>query len=141
VAGYDADSYGMVVGADSEVTDNFRAGLALTYGNTDVDGKDTNRSQADIDSYQVSLYGDVDLGDNVFVSGQIAYMYSDIDTTRYNVGGVAGNTARANFNSNQYSARAEVGRKYAFDNTFSLTPSALVNYNYLDVEDYTERGA
>jgi outer membrane autotransporter protein len=141
VAGYEADSYGMVVGADGEVTDDFRAGLALTYGNTEVNGEDANRSQADIDSYQVSLYGDVDLGNDVFVTGQVAYMYSDIDTARFNVGGVAGSTARANFNSNQYSARAELGRKYALDNTFSLTPSALVNYSYLDVEDYTERGA
>lgn len=141
IAGYDADSYGLVVGADAEVADGFRAGIALTYGKTDVDGKDLNRSKSDIDSYQATLYGDYDLGNSYFVRGQLAYMYSDIDTARHNVGMVAGQTARANFHSDQYSARGEVGRNFALDNTFSLTPSVTTNYTYIDIEDYTERGA
>lgn len=141
VTGYEADSYGLVVGADTELADGFRAGLALTYGNTDVDGKDLNRSKSEIDSYQVSLYGDYDLGDSYFVRGQVAYMYSDIETARYNVGFVPGNTARADFSSDQYSARGEVGRQFALDNTFSLTPSVTTSYTYIDVEDFTERGA
>lgn len=142
VAGYDSESYGTVFGVDTEVANDIRAGVALAYANTEVDGDDANRTQTDLDSYQISLYGSYDLPDNYFLTGQVSYMYSDIDTTRYNVGQIAGNNARADFSSNQYTIRTEVGRDYTVDGTrLSLTPSGTFNYTYVDLEDYTERGA
>ncbi len=142
IAGYDSESYGTVFGVDAEVADSIRAGLAFAYANTDVDGEDINRTQTNLDSYQISAYGSYELPDNYFLTGQLSYMYSDIDTTRYNVGALAGNNAHADFSSNQYSIRTEVGRDYTVDGTvLSLTPSGTFNYTYVDLEDYTERGA
>lgn len=140
VAGYEADSYGTVFGVDSAVTETLRAGVAFSYANTDVDGDDANRTKSDIDSYQLSLYGDLDLPERTFLSGQIGYIYSDIDTARHTVGGLTGNTARADFNSNQYVARAELGRHFDALDRITLTPSALVNYNHIDISDYSEKG-
>lgn len=141
VAGYDADSYGFIGGIDNQFTDDLLLGIAVTYAQTDADSADANRTDTEMDSYQISVYGDHDLGDNFFLTGQVSYMYSDIDTVRHNVGGIVGNTARANFNADQYSARAEVGRSLDVGSGISITPSGLVNYSYVDVEDYTERGA
>lgn len=141
VAGYDADSYGVIVGIDTDVTDDLLLGIALAYADTDADSADANRTGTQVDSYQISVYGDHDLGDKFYLTGQLSYMYSDIDTVRHNVGAIAGNTARANFSADQYSARAELGRPIDVGSGISITPSGLVNYSYVDIEDYTERGA
>ncbi len=141
VAGYDADSYGFIAGIDTDVTDSLLLGIALSYADTDADSHDANRTDTTMDSYQVSVYADQDLGDEFFLTGQLSYMYSDIETVRHNVGGIVGNTARADFGADQYSARAELGRPIDVGSGISLTPSGLVNYSYIDVEDYTERGA
>lgn len=141
VAGYDADSYGFVAGIDTDVSDDLLLGVAVAYAVTNANGQDANRSGTDIDSYQISVYGNQDLGDKYFLTGQLSYMYSDIDTVRYNVGGVVGNTARANFGADQYTARAELGRAFDIGSGISLTPSGLINYNYIDMDDYSEKGA
>lgn len=141
VAGYDADTYGMIAGVDTNVTDDLRIGAAVAYAATDVDSADSNRTKTDIDSYQASVYGDLDLQDNVFLTGQVSYMYGDIETRRHNVGGLAANIATADFHSDQYSARAELGRKYAFDSRFTVTPSVLANYSHIEIDNYSEKGA
>jgi outer membrane autotransporter protein len=142
IAGYDSDTYGTVLGVDTEFWDNIRTGLAFAYASTDVSGHDANRTQTDINSYQLSLYSDYDLPDSYYLTGQISYMYSDIDSTRYNVAQLAGNNAHADYSSNQYSIRSEVGREWRVDGTrFSLTPAGTFNYTYVDVEGYSERGA
>lgn len=142
IAGYDADTYGTVIGVDNEFWDNIRTGIAFAYANTDVSGQDANRTQTDINSYQLSLYADYDLADRYYLTGQVSYMYSDIDSTRYNVAQIAGNNAHADYSSNQYSLRTEVGRAYNVEGTrFSLTPAGTFNYTFVDVEDYSERGA
>ena len=140
-AGYDSESFGAIFGADAEVIENLRAGLAFAYADTDVSGQDSNRTSTEIDSYQLSLYAAMDLGNDYYVGGQAAYMYNDISTARHNVGGLAGNTARADYHSDQYSVRAEAGRHLSLDNGFFLTPSANAHYSYIDTSNYTEKGA
>lgn len=140
-AGYDSESFGAIFGADAEVIENLRAGLAFVYADTDVSGQDSNRTSTEIDSYQLSLYAAMDLGNDYYVGGQAAYMYNDISTARHNVGGLAGNTARADYHSDQYSVRAEAGRHLSLDNGFFLTPSANAHYSYIDTSDYSEKGA
>ncbi|MBU0858582.1 MAG: autotransporter outer membrane beta-barrel domain-containing protein, partial [Alphaproteobacteria bacterium] len=141
IAGYDADTYGMIVGMDADMTDAFRAGIAFSYASTDVDSQNVNTGNTDINSYQIALYGDYDLGGDMFVNAQLGYMRSNIDTLRLNVGGVAGNSARGDFYSNQYIVRAELGRDIRASRNAVLTPSLFVNYNHISFENYTETGA
>lgn len=141
ISGFDIDTYGFAVGIDSEnVANNAVVGLAFGYGDTDVDSNDANSTETEIDSYQLSLYGDYDLADNTYISGQLAYTWHSVDTTRSNVGGVAGTTATGDFDANQYSARVELGRDYAYE-TAILTPSVLANWSHYDGDNYTETGA
>lgn len=140
-AGYDADTYGFVGGVDGDVSDHMHLGIALSYANTDVKAKDVNRSTSDMDSWQIAAYGDYDLGNDYFMAGQLGYIYSDIEAKRFNVGGVPGNTASASYHNSQYVARGEFGRILHLQNNASLTPSVMVNYNYVDVGDYDETGA
>lgn len=141
IAGYDADSYGTVFGVDGEVDETLRLGVAVTYGNTDVDAKDVNRTSTEIDSYGLSLYGGKKLPADFFVGGQVSYFYNDIESARHNVGGVAGRTARADYHSDQYGANVEGGRNFLVGGGVTLTPSVTANYSYLDIEKYSEKGA
>lgn len=59
VVGYsDADTNGLVVGADAQLSPDTDLGLALAYAKTDVSSNSSGPKQsADIDSYQFILYG------------------------------------------------------------------------------------
>ncbi len=142
IDGYDADTYGLAVGIDSaNVMDQATVGVALSYANTDVDSKNANTTKTDVDSYQVSLYGDYDISEQTYLTGTLAYAWNDNEQTRHNVGGVSGLTAEGDFDSNQYIAYAEVGRDYAVANDTTFTPYVLAHYQHISIDDYTETGA
>ncbi len=142
VDGFDADTYGVAVGVDtSNISDKAVVGLAFSYGNTDVTSKNATRTNTDVDSYQLTAYGDVDLDDRTYLSGQVAYAWNSIDSTRYDVGGISGLNANGDTDSNQFSIGAEVGRDYQTSQGFVITPSVSSNYTYVSVDNYTETGA
>lgn len=143
IAGYDADTYGMVAGVDNAATDRLRVGVAVAYANTDIDNDAANLGNTEMDSYQASLYADYDLGSNTFLTGQLGYIRSNIDTLRLNVGGLAGNSARGEFAANQFVARAELGRDIVPGGigNMKLTPSLFTNLNHINFSRYTETGA
>lgn len=139
--GYEADTYGVAVGLDTaNALEQGLVGVALSYANTEVESENANRTQTDIDSYQVSLYGDYDLGDAVYFAGNLGYAYNNADQTRSNVGGIAGLTANSDFDSSQYIVNAEVGRDYAVG-TATLTPNVNAQYQHINIDGYTETGA
>lgn len=141
VDGYDADSYGFAVGLDTEtLSSNGIVGVAFSYADTEVDSRNANRTKSDIDSYQVTLYGSFDLDHATFINGMLAYTWHDVDTTRHNVGGINGLTARGSFDANQFSAQAVVGRDYKHD-SMTVTPSLLAHWTHYDGDNYTETGA
>lgn len=142
VDGYNSDTYGAAFGLDTEnISDSAVLGVALSYANTDVDSDNANNTQTDVDSYGITLYGDYDLGDQAFLSGQAGYAHNTIDHTRYDVGGVSGLNANADYDSDQFNVKAKVGRGYATSGGMTLTPSASVAYTHVSVDDYTETGA
>ena len=141
IDGYESDTLGVAVGVDTaNIVDGGRIGLALSYANSDVESKNANSTDTDVSSYQVSLYGDTDLGAETYLEGMLGFAWNDIDQTRHNVG-FAGNTADADFDSNQVIAYAEAGRDYAIGGKATFTPSILAHYQHISVDDYTETGA
>ena len=142
VDGFDVDSVGFAAGIDTEnLAEDWVWGLAFSYADTDVDSKNSNTTKTEIDSYQISLYGDYDLDDRTYVAGQVGYIWSNNDTTRHNVGGTSGLTAKGDFDSDQIIARVEVGRDYMVGTETTLTPNMMVNYNHYDADNYVETGA
>lgn len=141
VAGYDVDTVGGAIGIDTAgMADGWIVGLGFAYGNTDVDSDGVNNTQTDIDSYQVGLYTSYDVDDRTYFAGQVGYIWSDNDQTRSNVGGIAGLTAEADYDSDVIFANVEMGRNYNAG-TSILTPKVLVNYQHYDADGYTETGA
>lgn len=137
--GYDSRTWGGAAGIDTEnLIDRGILGVALNYGNTDVESDNANASETDVDSYGISLYGSYDLGQRVYLNGQAGYTYNDIETDRYNTNG-ANTTAHGDFNSNMYSAKLGLSRNYQL-NTLTLTPGVSASYAHLDTDGYTETG-
>jgi outer membrane autotransporter protein len=142
IAGYDVDTLGATVGIDTQtLVEDWVWGLAFTYADSDVDSKGVNSTDADIDSYQIALYGDYNWDGATYVNGVAGYGWNDIDQTRYNVGTISGVNANSDYDADQFFAKLETGRDYEFDNGTTLTPFALLNFNYLDTDSYTETGA
>lgn len=140
VDGYDADTYGLAVGADGEAVNGGHVGVALSYGNTEVDSDAGFGAQTDVDSYQISLYGDAPLSSAMYVEGMVGYAWNDVEATRYNVGGT-GLNSNADYDADQFTAYAEVGRDYAQSGGLTLTPFALAHWTYYNADDYSETGA
>jgi outer membrane autotransporter protein len=141
VDGYEADTYGITVGVDTDGLSNGIVGVALTYANTEVDSKNATETNTDVDSYQVTVYGDYDLNDETYLTGSVSYVYGQNESTRHNVGGVSGVNANGDFNSHQFGARAEIGRKFISGKGLSVTPSFMLNYAHYTADSYTETGA
>jgi len=142
IDGYDADTYGVAVGLDTaNAIKAGTLGVALSYADTEVDSNNANRTNSNVNSYQLSVYGDYDIAPQTYLSGSLAYARNNIDQTRTNVGGVAGLTANADYDSNQYIAYLEAGREYMVGNRTSLTPNVLAHYQHISINDYTETGA
>lgn len=144
IKGYDSSSIGVAAGIDTaDKLEGMTLGVAASYAMTYVDSNNINKSETDISSWQVAAYANYDLGDTAFLDVMLGYVFNDVESTRYNVGGTSGLTAKGDTTGNQYLARFELGNDYHLNafNEVTLTPSAMVNYIHIDQDAYTETGA
>ena len=142
VSGYDVDSVGFAVGLDTEnVAEDLTVGVSVAYANTDVESDAISNAETEIDSYQIALYGDYDLSNTAFITAQLAYMWSDNETTR-NPGGVSSLVANGDYDSDTFIANATLGNDYHMGHgSLVLTPSVSANYVHYSADSYTETGA
>ncbi|MCB9990859.1 MAG: autotransporter domain-containing protein [Rhodospirillales bacterium] len=137
VDGYDFDTYGVAVGMDTEnIAEDTVIGMAFSYANTDADSDNASLTSTGVDSYQFSLYGDHDIDKRTYVNGMFAYTMNDVDTSRL----VVNSVARGSFDADQYTARVEVGRDYAYQHA-TLTPNVMGHWTHYSPDSYTETGA
>ena len=107
-AGYDSDTTGFAFGSDAEVGANMRVGASLAMSQSDVDGNGAGDSQTDIDSYQLTVYGDLTQSD-YFIDWQVGASTSSVETLTVvdPNSGVSG--SNADYNSMTYLAKVGVG--------------------------------
>lgn len=141
INGYDATMAGLTMGVDAGYDTGSVVGLAVSYGRARVQSDNANNTETDLVNYQATVYGELGLGQNGFVRGMGAYVRSDVENERYNVGGAGGPTALGTYNASQYSLRAEAGRGVNVDQYTTVTPSVMAHWTHYDAEDYTETGA
>ena len=138
VGGFDTNTAGLAIGMDTEnISDDAVVGIAVSYGRTNADSKSANFASTDVDSYQLTLYGDHDVDKRTYISGMLSYSYHNNDTSRIPVAGLVAN---GDYSANQYAVRAEVGREFSYMNTL-LTPSLMGYWTHYDPESYIETGA
>jgi outer membrane autotransporter protein len=120
-------------------------GAAFAYAFTGIDSDNYNDTQTDINTYQLSAYGEYAVGKDYFLSANLSLAYNEIDTLRKNVG-IARDTATADFGSMQYGASFAFGKDFRLFTPGSktgiiLTPRVTADYLLVDVDNYSETGA
>jgi outer membrane autotransporter protein len=140
VSGYDSRTWGGAAGIDTRnLSDDALVGLAVSYGATSVDSDNINTTETEVDTYQLTLYGEYDLGRGRYIDGTLAYARNTIERVRHNVG-LTGENAQGDYQSWQAMANVEAGRDYTAGQTI-LTPYVLARAVYYDPDSYTETGA
>ena len=81
--GFDADTKGIVVGAEANFTPSTKIGIGYAHTNTDISGF---RRETEIKSHTALLYGEYK-PDNWFMNGIVSYSTGDMDETK-NVAGI-----------------------------------------------------
>lgn len=141
IQGYDSNTWGAAVGFDTaDSLDKMVFGVGLGYARSNVDSDNANNTSTDIDSYQITLYGDTLISKDAFLDGMVAYVWDRNSTTRHDVGGVGGITANADYNADQIAARGTVGEDFFYHDTM-LTPTLTMDYMHYSAGSYTESDA
>ncbi|MBQ0724033.1 MAG: autotransporter domain-containing protein [Cycloclasticus sp.] len=139
VTGYDADTEGLIIGVDTDLSTNWNAGIAFSYAVTDVDSTPGVGDQnADVDTYMGILYGSYQLDGATRINMQLGYGESDVDSKRVVLGGAV---AKADYDSDTVIASVAIERSLAMNADTTMTPYLSASYSKVDVDDYSETGA
>jgi outer membrane autotransporter protein len=140
-SGYRADYNGMLIGADTALNDQWRAGGLFSYANTSIrDSGDSTGSSGHVSSYGLTGYAGY-AGEKWYLdlsASAVQQKYStfrNVDFTGFS-GGASGS-----FDGMQYSASAQAGYPIKLDAMTTLTPIAGVTYSRLHQDGYTESGS
>lgn len=137
VDGYDADTYGFGIGADTLLGEagNLRVGGSFNYASSNVDYKGVNDgNHNDFDSYIGTLYGSMRM-DGWYLNGVVGTGEHKYDTKR----NVLNNTVKGSFDAWQYFAHINAGMPFKVGFS-TLTPIVGATYSRLNQDGYTERG-
>ncbi len=141
ITGFEADTYGLIAGADKVASDNIRLGAAFAYANTDMNSNDGGRNKLQIDTYQATFYGSYSLEDSTDLNFQVDAGFNQNDSKRLiNFGGLD-RTAKGDFNSYSLHAATGIGRIIKVGDSTTFTPSARLDYTIINNESYTESEA
>lgn len=124
--GFDADSYGLAFGAEKQLDNNIKAGIAYAYTDTDVDG---HLRKTDIDTHTVMAYGEYKPSD-WFVNGIASYGWSDYTEKKF--GGI-----NAKYDVDTYGLQAMTGYDMNVSG-YNVTPEAGLRYVHISQDAYTD---
>ncbi len=134
VAGYNAYSRGIAVGADGKLYDQFTMGLAYSFVNTDVNGEIGNKTE--VDGHAFTLYSGFEQG-NFFLDGSFTYGFNDNSGKRE----VAGTTARGDYDSDLLGLNLIGGYSYQMSDELLVEPRFAARYSQVNIDGYREKGS
>lgn len=134
VAGYNAYSRGIAVGADGKLNDQVTLGVAYSYLNTDVNGKSGDKTK--VDGHAFTLYGGFEQG-NYFVDGSLTYGLNDNESKR----SIASTTAKGDYDSNLFGANLVGGYTYHVSPSVLVEPRIAARYSLVEIDGYREKGS
>ncbi|MGP2978277.1 autotransporter outer membrane beta-barrel domain-containing protein [Serratia nevei] len=128
-AGYQASTYGVLVGLDSAAADDWRLGVATGYTRTSLHGG--YGSKADSDNYHLAAYGDKQFG-ALALRGGAGYTWHRIDTKRSVNYGMQSDRDTAKYSARTEQLFAEAG--YSVQGEW-LNLEPFVNLAYVNFEN------
>lgn len=137
--GYNADTYGVILGGDMALGNRARIGLALGFNKSDLKGDSLTVQNGDVNSYQPMLYGSYSLQNQMDLSWHLGYGWHENQVNR--LVPMSGAFARADYHSWSTNAGVAASRDYKMDEKTTLIPSVRLDYGYIDNGSYLETGA
>ncbi|MFI8225271.1 autotransporter outer membrane beta-barrel domain-containing protein [Pseudomonas sp. NPDC085632] len=134
VAGYDADSHGIAVGADGQLNADTSVGLAYSYLDTDV--KSDLGSKTKVTGHALTVYSNW-LHDNWFVDASLMYGWNDNESKRY----IAGTRAKSDYDSDVFGVSALAGYTLRLTPGVVLEPQVGARYANVGMDSYREKGS
>ncbi|CAI1185321.1 autotransporter outer membrane beta-barrel domain-containing protein [Serratia quinivorans] len=122
--GYQASTYGVLLGLDSALADDWRLGVATGYTRTSLDGG--YGSNADSDNYHLAVYGGKQFGELALRAGG-GYTWHRFDTSRSVNYGMQSDRETAKYSARTEQVFAEAGYSVKAD-WVNLEPFANLAY-------------
>jgi len=141
--GYEADTHGLTVGMDYFFSDQFVAGIAVDYADTDLD-YNSNAGGSDYEGVSVITYGSFEAGNGFSLDGYLGWTGIDYDIQR-NISmasqSPAGTTLNTVANANTEANKVLTGLNLAYNmnfNAIEFTPSLSLDYSGTYLDAYAE---
>ncbi|HBO2018102.1 autotransporter domain-containing protein [Pseudomonas aeruginosa] len=134
VAGFNAYSRGIAIGADGKLTDQLTLGVAYSFLHTDVNSDNGNTT--DVDGNALTLYSGFEQG-NYFVDANLSYGLNDNESKRR----IASTTAKGDYDSQVLGANVVGGYTYHLNEQFLVEPRLAARYARVDIDGYHEKGS
>jgi outer membrane autotransporter protein len=136
--GYSAQTFGIVAGADGEISQASRLGAAFGYTRSAVDGN-SGLQTADVDSYVAMLYGSRSLDERTELDMQADFGYNKNKGNRFVT--LVSLNALSDYSSTSFHVGAGVSRSMEMSPKTTFVPSVRADYTTIRDQGYTETGA
>ena len=137
--GYDAGTYGITLGADTLVTPQFRAGVALTLSNTNLSYNGSlSGNTGEVFTGELGLYGTYYLPDNFFIDGLLAFAYNHYN--QKNLISALNLNMNSDYGGWQFSAKFGGGYDYKLPGGAVVTPYVSLQQFHINYGSYTTSG-
>ncbi|MES9939051.1 MAG: choice-of-anchor D domain-containing protein [Candidatus Thiodiazotropha sp. 6PLUC7] len=143
-AGLDFDTYGITMGVDYRITNNFILGGAFGYVDTNTE-LEKNVAEIDTQGYSLNLYGTYYAEQNYFLDFSLGYGANNFDQSRnivYQLDGLAdvNQNLSADYDGDMFSLF--IGSGYDFNRGgWTFGPRADLEYIKSDVDGFTEEAS
>ncbi|GLU37604.1 autotransporter outer membrane beta-barrel domain-containing protein [Pseudomonas sp. NBRC 100443] len=134
VAGFNAYSRGIAIGADGKLTDQLTLGVAYSFLHTSVNSDSGNTT--DVDGNALTLYSGFEQG-NYFVDANLSYGINDNESKRR----IVGTTAKGDYDSQVLGANVVGGYTYHLNDQVLVEPRLAARYARVDIDGYHEKGS
>jgi uncharacterized protein with beta-barrel porin domain len=137
VSGFSATAYGIGMGADGEIANGDRLGIALFYTQANVDTNNLPQ-ESDMEVVNLMAYGDRAL-EAFTLFWQAGAGIQDTESSRYIE--ALSKTASADYMSKNIFARTRAVRSFQVNPSLTATAGAAISYTFLRTPSYSETGA
>ena len=140
IAGYKDDMWGLVVGGDTMLTDEYMVGAALSWANLDLQHDLLPWMKTRVNSYQATVYGSLEWECPWFFNGSASIAYNEYETQRHITFGSVSVFPVGDYHGWQGGFAGEAGYIFGQGN-FHAIPLANLFYSHLRLSSYQEKGA
>ncbi|WP_429532489.1 autotransporter domain-containing protein [Pseudomonas silensiensis] len=133
IAGYNAYTNGIIIGADGKLTTDLTLGVAFSHLDTDVN---SDFSKTKVTGDALTAYANWTQGP-IFVDSSLTFGKNDNESKR----DVAGTTAKGDYDSNLFGINVLAGYGFNLQDGLLVEPRVAARYANLKIDGYTEKNS